>query len=103
MIAIAAVGVVTIVLIVFGMIVELGELPRCDSKSAKDMLSTVFIQKKVNPAKYNEIKALSKTDEEIKCTASLALRAGGNIEVDYRFYWENKEKKYEVTRLQPQP
>ncbi len=72
-------------------------LPGCDSKRARDTLSDVFQANKVSTTRYNEIKTLSETKDEVRCNASLALREGGNLNVDYRFYWEGANPKIEYS------
>jgi hypothetical protein len=87
-------------LIAIGKVVEFRELPECDSKVARDTLSDVFKKNSVSASKYDFIKTLSKGEENV-CTASVSLWKGGHVEVDYRFFWENKEKRWKVTRLEP--
>jgi len=72
-------------------------LPGCDTKRARDTLSDVFQANKVSTTRYNEIKTLSETKDEVRCNASLALREGGNLNVDYRFYWEGSSAKIEYS------
>ena len=72
-------------------------LPGCDSKRARDTLSDVFQANKVNTTRYNEIKTLAETKDEVRCNASLALREGGSLNVDYRFYWEGSNPKIEYS------
>lgn len=75
-------------------------LPGCDSSRAKETLSNVFKSNKLNPTRYDEIKTLSKSDQEVRCAASLPLSEGGIIRVDYRFFWEESTAKieYRLTR-----
>lgn len=75
-------------------------LPQCDSKRAKDTLSNVFKAQKLSPTRYDEIKTLAKSDDEVHCSATLPLSEGGNIRVDYRFFWDDSVAKieYRLTR-----
>jgi hypothetical protein len=75
-------------------------LPQCDSKRAKDTLSSVFKAQKLSPTRYDEIKTLAKSDDEVRCSASLPLSEGGALRVDYRFFWEESTAKieYRITR-----
>jgi hypothetical protein len=75
-------------------------LPGCDSKRAKDTLSNVFKSNDLKPARYDEIKTLAKSDDEVRCSASLPLSDGGTLRVDYRFFWQDSTAKieYRLTR-----
>ena len=70
-------------------------LPGCDSQRAKDTLSDVFKTNKLNPTRYDEIKTLAKSDDEVRCSASLPLSEGGTLRVDYRFFWDDSTAKIE--------
>ncbi len=72
-------------------------LPGCDSKRARDTLSDVFQANKISTSRYNEIKTLAENKDEVRCNASLALGEGGNLNVDYRFYWEGSSAKIEYS------
>ena len=96
------VGIVTTVVLVlvaalygWSAIYNASNLPDCDSKRARDTLSDVFKANRVNASRYNEIKTLANTKEEVRCTASLAVSEGGTVSVDYRFYWEDSKAKIE--------
>ncbi len=97
-IIVGVVVVVVFVLIFAARINTSGDLPDCDSKLAKDALSDIFKRGKLEFSRYIEIKILNKTDDEIKCFASLAKSAGGSAEFDYRIYFENKAPMVQVTR-----
>lgn len=75
-------------------------LPGCDSKRARDTLSDVFHASKVSPTRYNEIKTLSETKDEVRCNASLALNDGGTLKVEYRYFWKDSKPQidYKLTR-----
>lgn len=76
---------------------NMNTLPLCDSQRAKDSLSNVFKANKLSPTRYDEIKTLSKSDQEVRCNATLPLSEGGIIRVDYRFFWEESTAKIEYT------
>jgi hypothetical protein len=98
-IAIGVAGVILAVIIVIGNVMEIGKLPGCDSDGARDTLSDVFKANKIEATAYDTITTVSSTDEEVTCTAVLSLKDGNKLDVAYRFYFEEKQAKYEVTSL----
>jgi len=78
-------------------------LPECDSASARRTLSDVFDQLKLTPLKFEPIKTVSSTKDEVMCNATLPLPDGGTIVADYRFYWRDgkAQMQYSVTRKAP--
>ncbi len=60
-------------------------LPACDSKRAKDALSDVFKEKKLNPTGYNEIKTIASTKDLVECEATLPSSDQGTLDVQYKF------------------
>jgi uncharacterized protein YcfL len=70
-------------------------LPGCDSRRAKDTLSNVFKSNKLKPTRYDEIKTLAKSEDEVRCSATLPLSEGGQVRVDYRFFWQDSAAKIE--------
>ena len=72
-------------------------LPGCDAQRTRDTLSDLNKANKVNASSYNFIKQVSAADTEIRCTANLALRAGGTLEYDYRIYRDGSNIKVEIT------
>jgi hypothetical protein len=98
------VGVVLVVgLIVLAKIITFGDLPGCDSKIAKDRLSTNNVRNQVNASHYIEIKTLNKTEDEITCAANLALKAGGTLELDYKLIREGDGSQLIITRFERKP
>lgn len=97
-----AVGIfgVLMILAVIGHIMEFGTLPECDSQRSRDTMSDVFIKEKLSLTKYNEIKTVASSKDEVSCRASLAIRGGGTLIADYTFYWEGSTVKvrYKLTR-----
>jgi hypothetical protein len=75
-------------------------LPECDSNSAKHTLADVLKQYKLEPTRYEPIKTVSSTKEEVVCNAVLPLPDGAAVTVDYKFYWEGStaSMKYSVMR-----
>jgi hypothetical protein len=98
-IGIGVAAVILTVLIVIGNAMESGKLPGCDSDGARDTLSDVFKANKIEATAYDTINTVSSTDEEVSCTAVLSLKDGNKLNVAYRFYFEEKQAKYEVTSL----
>jgi hypothetical protein len=78
-------------------------LPECDSNGAKNTLADVLKQYKLEPARYEPIKTVSSTKEEVVCKAVLPLPDGGDVAVDYKFYWDGStaNMKYSVMRQAP--
>jgi hypothetical protein len=79
------------------------DLPGCDSNDAKSSLSDIFKSKNIQATRYNEIKTVSTSKEEILCTASLTLQDASLLEIDYRFYFEDKTKKIQITAARDKP
>jgi hypothetical protein len=77
-------------------IVNIDTLPACDDKRTRDTLSDLNKAAQVNAASYNFIKQTAKSDTDVRCTANLALRAGGTLEYDYRIYRDGSAIKVEI-------
>jgi len=75
-------------------------LPECDSGRAKDTLADILKQLKYQPLRYEPIKTISSSKDEVVCNALLPLADGANLNVDYSFFWQghNAEIKYSVSR-----
>ena len=67
------------------------ELPQCDSDHAKDWLSQALQPFNFGPPRYETIKTISSTKQEIVCNAVVVLPNGSNIAVDYSFYWSGSK------------
>jgi hypothetical protein len=78
-------------------------LPECDSARAKHTLSDVLKQLQLEPAGYEPIKTVSSGKDKVVCSAILPLPNGGNVAVDYSFYWEGTtaNMKYSILRKPP--
>lgn len=99
------IGVGIMVAIVFGLItiakiITWNDLPGCDSKVARDSLSDLFKQHKVEATGYNEIKTITAGKDEVTCSASLALKAGTTLSIDYRFFYEDGKRRIRITRAE---
>jgi hypothetical protein len=75
-------------------------LPECDSARAKHTLADVFKQLQLEPLRYEPIKTVSSSKDEVVCSAVLPLPDGANVVADYKFYWEGNtaNMKYTVAR-----
>jgi hypothetical protein len=100
------VGVVLVLvfgLILLAKIITYGDLPGCDSKIAKDRLSSNNVKNQVNASHYIEIKTLKKAEDENTCFANLALKAGGTLELDYKLIREGEGSQLIITRFERKP
>jgi hypothetical protein len=75
-------------------------LPDCDSDRAKKSLAEVLQQFKYEPTKYQPIKTVSATKDQVVCSAVLPLPDGSSVTADFTFYWEGDKAnmKYSVAR-----
>ena len=75
-------------------------LPQCDSERARQTLSDVLKQLKLEPTKYEPLNTVSSTKDQAVCSAVLPLPDGATVAVDYTFYWQgnNAAMKYSVVR-----
>ena len=75
-------------------------LPECDSARAKDTLADILKQLKYQPLRYEPIKTLSSSKQEVVCNALLPLADGANLNVNYSFFWQGNtaEMKYSISR-----
>jgi hypothetical protein len=75
-------------------------LPECDSARAKKTLTDVLKQLQLEPLRYEPIKTVSSSKDEIVCNATLPLPDGASVVVDYTFYWEGNtaDMKYSISR-----
>lgn len=77
--------------------ININSLPACDAQRTRDTLSDLNKANQVNASSYNFIKETAKSETEIRCTANLALRAGGTLEYDYRIYKDGSNIRVEIT------
>ncbi len=80
-------------------VTSVGSLPACDAQTTRDTLSDLNRENKFSATKYNFIKDVAKTDTEVTCTASLALKGGGNVEYDYRITEDGGTVKVKITEI----
>ncbi|MGO9701501.1 MAG: hypothetical protein ACLPX7_19805 [Xanthobacteraceae bacterium] len=75
-------------------------LPECDSSRAKSTLSDVLKQLKVEPLRDEPIKTISSNKEQVQCSVVLPLSGGGNLNIDYSFFWQGSsaQMKYSISR-----
>jgi len=75
-------------------------LPECDSNRAKRTLEDILRQLKLEPSRYEPITTVSSSKTQVVCNAVLPLPDGGNVEVDYTFYWQGSQAnmRYSVRR-----
>jgi hypothetical protein len=75
-------------------------LPECDSGRAKDTLADILKQLKYQPLRYEPIKTISSSKDEVVCNTVLPLADGANLNIDYSFFWQgnNAEMKYSISR-----
>ena len=94
------VGIVVAIVLAGIAIINFGmrnELPGCDSARAKDTLSNIFKERDVKATRYDSIDMISKTDEEIKCHASLTLEDGAKLQINCRLFKESGEMRLLIT------
>jgi hypothetical protein len=78
-------------------------LPECDSERAKQTLTDILKQLKLEPVRYEPITMVSSSKTQVVCNATLPLPDGGSVAVDYSFYWQGSQAnmKYSVARRTP--
>jgi len=75
-------------------------LPACDSDRAKRTLADLLRELKLEPTRYEPITTVSSSKTQVVCNAALPLPDGGNVVIDYSFYWQGSQAniRYSVTR-----
>jgi len=75
-------------------------LPACDSDRAKRTLADILKQLKLEPTRYQPITTVSSSKTQVACKATLPLPDGGNVVIDYSFYWQGSQAnmRYSVAR-----
>ena len=91
LLALPALAVAVYVMFTYGGLRDYLELPQCDSDHAKEWLGQALDPFKFGPTRYESIKTISSTKQEVVCNAVLALPDGSNIAVDYSFYWKGSK------------
>ena len=75
-------------------------LPECDSERAKHTLADVLKTLNMEPTRYEPIKTISSSKDQVVCNAVLPLPDGAQVAIDYTFYWQGgtANMKYSVSR-----
>ena len=75
-------------------------LPDCDSERAKQTLSEVLKQLKLEPLRYAPLETVSTSKERVVCRAVLPLPDAANVAIDYTFYWDGGKAnmRYSISR-----
>jgi len=75
-------------------------LPECDSERAKHTLADVLKTLNMEPTRYEPIKTISSSKDQVVCNAVLPLPDGAKVAIDYTFYWQGStaNMKYSVSR-----
>ncbi len=75
-------------------------LPDCDSDRAKTTLGNVLKQLESEPVRYEPIKTISQSKDQVVCNAVLPLADGSNLNVDYTFFWQGNaaDMRYSISR-----
>ncbi len=75
-------------------------LPECDSSRAKQTLSDVLNQLKVEPLRDEPIKTVSSSKQQVACNVVLPLSDGGSLNIDYNFFWQGNtaDMRYSISR-----
>jgi hypothetical protein len=78
-------------------------LPECDSASARHTLTDVLTETGFAPTHFDPLKTVSSGKDQVVCNADLPLPGGGNVVVDYTFFWEGGKAsmKYSISRKAP--
>ena len=78
-------------------------LPECDSDRARKSLAEVLKELKYEPTKYEAIKTVSASKDQVVCSAVLPLPDGSSVAADFTFYWQGDKAnmKYSVARRAP--
>ncbi len=75
-------------------------LPECDSSRAKQTLSNVLDQLKVEPLRDEPIRTISSSKQQVVCGVVLPLSDGGTLNIDYTFFWQGStvDMRYSISR-----
>lgn len=75
-------------------------LPACDSDTAKQTLTQVLKELKLEPTRYAPIKTISSSKDKVVCNAIMPLPDGGSVVADYSFYWQGDKAnmRYSIHR-----
>jgi hypothetical protein len=62
--------------------------PECDPDCAKKSLAEVLKEFKYEPTRYEPIKTVSATKDQVVCSAMLPLPDGASVAANFTFYWQ---------------
>jgi hypothetical protein len=87
-------------LLIYRGVQERFTLPECDSSRAKQTLSDVLSQLKVEPLRDEPIKTVSSSKQRVACSVVLPLADGGSLNIDYNFLWQGNtaNMRYSILR-----
>ena len=71
-------------------------LPECDSDRAKKSLAEVLKEFKYAPTKYEPIKTVSATKDQVVCSAVLPLPDGGSVVADFHVLLARRQGQHEI-------
>ena len=91
LLAIPALAVAVYMMFTYGGLRDYLELPQCDSDHAKEWLGQALQPFNFGTPRYESVKTISSSKQEVACNAILALPDGSNIAVDYSFYWHGSK------------
>jgi hypothetical protein len=96
--ALPAIAVAVYVMFTYGGLRDYLELPQCDSDHAKEWLAQALQPFNFGAPRYETVKTISSSKQEVVCNATLAFPSSSNIAVDYSFYWHGSKvnMKYSV-------
>jgi hypothetical protein len=75
-------------------------LPDCDSSRARQSMSDVLSQLKVEPLRDEPINTISSSKQHVGCNVVLPLSDGGSLNIDYSFFWQGNttDMRYSISR-----
>jgi hypothetical protein len=76
------------------------ELPKCDSDRAKQSLSQVLKELKLEPTRLSPITTVSSSKDKVVCNAVLPLPDNATVVADFTFYWQSSkvQMKYSISK-----
>jgi len=75
-------------------------LPECDSETARQTLTQVLKDLKLEPLRFAPIKTISSTKDKVVCNATMPLPDGATVVADYTFTWQGRtpNMRYSIHR-----
>jgi len=99
--AVAAAGLLALVLVVFGVAYLLASLPACDEDVTRSALAEVVRDKKIRPGPLSDIRTVSSTRAQRMCQARMEV-TGATVEVAYRIDWSGRNAQMTITDMTAQ-